>query len=209
MLQANQAPRSYVEDQDAEWRTRKISVMGTLRSFVSQLRPGQELTKVSIPVQLLFPFSILEVVAYRELSYFDQILPVNTITDPLDRMLCVVRWYLCTIQAENWHKKPYNPVLGETHYVWTQSAQSGKSSFYAEQVSHHPPVSAYTVRNEQEQITMEATAGFSVKFAGNYVTVTIEGSGIVTLGKLNGEKYLLSRRVPDNKVRTHIYTYAR
>lgn len=28
-------------DQDGEWKTRKITLMGVVRSFVSQLRPGK------------------------------------------------------------------------------------------------------------------------------------------------------------------------
>jgi hypothetical protein len=68
--------RSLTEDLDAEWRTRKISFFGVVKSFVSQLKPGQELTKVSLPAHLLFPFSILEVCGQRELNYFEVLLPV-------------------------------------------------------------------------------------------------------------------------------------
>jgi hypothetical protein len=32
-------------------------------------------------------------------------------------MIIVLKWYLTTVQTENWHKKPYNPVLGEIHEV--------------------------------------------------------------------------------------------
>lgn len=39
---------------------------------------------------------------------------------------------------ESW-KKPFNPILGET---W-QAHMPGGVSLYMEQVSHHPPVSAY------------------------------------------------------------------
>jgi hypothetical protein len=40
-MQAPYSQRSLAEDMDSEWRTRKISVMGVVRSFVTQLKPGQ------------------------------------------------------------------------------------------------------------------------------------------------------------------------
>ena len=35
-------------------------------------------------------------------------------------------------------KKPFNPMLGETYELVTEHYR-----FFAEQVSHHPPISAY------------------------------------------------------------------
>ena len=37
--------------------------------------------------------------------------------------------------------KPFNPLLGETYELFIP----GKLKFIAEQVSHHPPISAYDV----------------------------------------------------------------
>jgi hypothetical protein len=46
-------------------------------------------------------------------------------------------------------KKPFNPILGETYeYV------CDKYRFFGEQVSHHPPVSAFEI--ETEGFKMEA-----------------------------------------------------
>ena len=39
---------------------------------------------------------------------------------------------------ENW-RKPFNPILGET---W-QATLSDGTSMHMEQISHHPPVSAF------------------------------------------------------------------
>ena len=41
---------------------------------------------------------------------------------------------------EKW-KKPFNPILGET---WQASLSDG-SQMYMEQISHHPPVSAFHI----------------------------------------------------------------
>jgi hypothetical protein len=50
------------------------------------------------------------------------------------------------------------------------------------------------------KVSIYSTASFSVKFGGNAATVAIEGCSVINFGKI-GEKYLLSRRVPDTKVR--------
>src|SRR4051794_36465753 len=97
-------------DQDGEWRTRKINLLGVVRSFVSQLRPGQDLTRVSLPAILLYPFSMLEVFGCRELAAFDMLLQMNKQESAYERMQTVVKATLATIQQETFHKKPYNPV---------------------------------------------------------------------------------------------------
>jgi len=40
--------------------------------------------------------------------------------------------------AKGRDKKPFNPMLGETYELVTEDFR-----FFAEQVSHHPPISAY------------------------------------------------------------------
>jgi hypothetical protein len=46
----------------------------------------------------------------------------------------------------NRHKKPFNPILGETYEL-----QHPQFTFISEQVSHHPPISAgYTFGKDFE-----------------------------------------------------------
>jgi hypothetical protein len=39
-----------------EWKTRKINLFQVLKGFVSQLKLGQDLTKVSLPAEYVFLF---------------------------------------------------------------------------------------------------------------------------------------------------------
>ncbi len=64
---------SYV-DKAGEWETRKISIIGALQSFISQLTVGEEITKVSLPAVLLSPYSAIELAAYRGLSFIHVLL---------------------------------------------------------------------------------------------------------------------------------------
>jgi hypothetical protein len=47
---------SNVDITGTEWETRKISLFGVAKSFVSQLSVGQDLTKVSLPAIFLNPY---------------------------------------------------------------------------------------------------------------------------------------------------------
>jgi hypothetical protein len=59
---------------NGDWETRKISVIGTLQSFISQLSIGEEITKVSLPAVLLAPYSATELAAFRTLGYVQLLL---------------------------------------------------------------------------------------------------------------------------------------
>lgn len=196
---------SYYEPaMEGDWKNRKISLFGVVRSFVSQLRPGQDLTRVSVPAVMLYPYSILEVFGCRELTSIDYILGINNEEDPLQRMLIVIKWLLSTIQQETFYKKPYNPVIGETHECWIDSPEYGRSNFVAEQVSHHPPISAVYITNTQQGITFLANLSFGVKFGGNYLAVVTEGACNITVDKFN-EEYEIPKRTPDMMVKNVVF----
>src|SRR5258707_320021 len=101
---------------------------------------------------MLLPFGMLEAYAYRELSSFEHLLLINANSDPLERMLIVASWFLTTLPQENFRRKPTNPVIGEVHECWIESKEFGKTSFLAEQTSHHPPLAVFDVVNLQERV---------------------------------------------------------
>lgn len=55
---------------------------------------------------------------------------------------------------ENW-RKPFNPILGET---W-QATLSDGTSMHMEQISHHPPVSAFHMEGPGAAHVCEAHTG--------------------------------------------------
>ena len=67
--------------------------------------------------------------------------------------------------------KPFNPLLGETYELKNE----GDAPFHyiAEQVSHHPPISALHIRGQNWILT--ASIEPTVKFQGTNVTATAEG----------------------------------
>lgn len=90
--------------------------------------------------------------------------------------MLVLKWYLTVVRNETLEKKPFNPVIGETHMCWVDNGQSDYSEYISEQVSHHPPVSAWVVRNRNRKYTLSSNTSFGVKFGRNYVAVTTSGA---------------------------------
>lgn len=58
---------------------------------------------------------------------------------------------------ENW-RKPFNPILGET---W-QAQLSDGTCMFMEQISHHPPVSAFHMEGPGEASAASAASGVTM-----------------------------------------------
>jgi oxysterol-binding protein-related protein 8 len=64
-------------------------------------------------------------------------------------------------------KKPLNPILGE-HFTCKWKFEDGSESLYlSEQVSHHPPMSAYFYMNPEHHIRIDGLLKPRSKFLGN------------------------------------------
>jgi len=124
---------------NGEWETRKISIMGVVKRFISQLSYGQELTRISMPSEFLNPYSILEVCALRYLGRFDSLTTANAQSSPAYRMLHVIHFFLSSLFRVKLYKKPYNPVVGESHYCFTEKA--GKKNTLLGRAGYTPPSS--------------------------------------------------------------------
>jgi len=109
---------SYV-NQEGEWKYRKINLFKVMRGFVSQLKPGQDLTKISLPAECCTPYGLLEVMGSRELAMFHLTFGMNRSPDSaLERFFAALRFFFGTVRSERFDKKPWNPVLGETHITY-------------------------------------------------------------------------------------------
>lgn len=104
---------------------------------------------------------------------------------PVERLLAVVRWHLSTVRSPLFGKAPYNPTEGETHHV-----SAGGLHLLAEQVSHHPPVSAVYASNPSKQTRVLWQHQAAPKFTGSSVDVAIKGRRRLFLDA-HGEVYEL------------------
>jgi len=194
---------SLINDYTSEWRKRPVNLLKLISSFVSQLSIGDELTRVSLPTEICHPFSILEVLSHRELSCVNVLFEINKCNDdPYQRFLCVVRWLISMLQSEQMEKKPFNPVIGEQHLAWIEHSAENWTEYVSEQVSHHPPISAFFMRNKKEKIALTSNLQFSVHFGGNYATVL--GSGPVEL-RTAFETYKMNKISPNMMIRNVVW----
>jgi len=67
--------------------------------------------------------------------------------------------------------KPFNPLLGETYELKIDG--DAPFHYFAEQVSHHPPISAIHVRGQNWTLTGNIEP--KIRFQGVHVTALTEG----------------------------------
>ncbi|XP_017879257.1 oxysterol-binding protein-related protein 9 isoform X2 [Ceratina calcarata] len=208
-------------DYDALYEEESETEMDSMEShgsvvthLLSQVKIGMDLTKVALPTFILERRSLLEMYA----DYFahpDQFVSIADMSTPKDRMVQVVRWYLCSFHAgrkSGVAKKPYNPILGEMFRChWdipnepvdssncTKLVAEGpvpwckenQLSFIAEQVSHHPPISAFYAEHYAKKISFGAHVWTKSKFLGLSIGVHNIGKGWVNVIE-HGEEYVLT-----------------
>jgi len=80
----------------------------------------------------------------------------------------MVKWYLSGFYIKpKGVKKPYNPILGETfRCMWNLPQDNSKTFFISEQVSHHPPVSAFYASNRKAGFIGNGSIHFRTTFTG-------------------------------------------
>lgn len=165
-----------------------------LSGIIAQLRPGCDLTKITLPTFVLEKKSMLE----RITNFFqipDILIAANNSEDKLERFILMVKWYLAS-----WHiapkgvKKPLNPVLGEVFTCyWDDLPGASKAMYVSEQVSHHPPKSSYFYIIPELKIRADGILIPKSKFLGNSSAAIMEGVAHVTLGQRNGEVYTMNQ----------------
>jgi len=145
------------------------------------------------------------------LSHPDLIFGAGTKDDPEERFVEVLRYYLA-----GWHikpkgvKKPYNPVLGE-FFRCSYQYPDGTTGFYvAEQVSHHPPISAFYYISPENNLEIYGELRPKSKFLGNSAATIMEGtSKVILLDRPEDKEYVISmpnmyaRGILFGKVRPH------
>ncbi|RWS16720.1 Oxysterol-binding protein-related protein 8-like protein [Dinothrombium tinctorium] len=163
-----------------------------LWSLLKQVRPGMDLSKVVLPTFILEPRSFLE--KLTDYYYHCDILSKAVLEDdPLYRMEMIVKFYLSGFYKKpKGLKKPYNPILGETFRCYWLHPETHSRTFYiAEQVSHHPPISAFYVTNRKDGFCISGSILAKSKFYGNSVSAILDGTARLTL-LTRGEDYLIT-----------------
>ncbi|XP_023281105.1 oxysterol-binding protein-related protein 1-like isoform X1 [Seriola lalandi dorsalis] len=148
-----------------------FSIWSILRNCI-----GMELSKITMPVIFNEPLSFLQrLTEYMEHTYL--IHQANASSDSIERMKCVAAFAVSAV-ASQWERtgKPFNPLLGETYELVREDLGF---RLISEQVSHHPPVSAFHAEGLKQDFVFHGSIYPKLKFWGK--SVEAEPKGIITL----------------------------
>ncbi|XP_055771875.1 oxysterol-binding protein-related protein 8-like isoform X2 [Salvelinus fontinalis] len=161
-------------------------------TLLKQVRPGMDLSKVVLPTFILEPRSFLDKLS--DYYYHADFLSEAAVEEnAYSRMKKVVKWYISGFYKKpQGLKKPYNPIIGETYRcMWLHSKTNSKTFYISEQVSHHPPVSAFYVSNRKDGFCLSGSILAKSKFYGNSLSAILDGEARLTF--LNrGEDYVMN-----------------
>jgi hypothetical protein len=150
-----------------------------LLHFIKNLKIGTDLTQISSPINFDGGYSVLERHS-EDMRPSDRILGISQLESSEERFLQVLHYIispLCTAPSQGFGKprKPFNPILGEEfNCLWNHSDNS-QTFVIAEQVSHHPPISAFYLYNKQNNFVREETIRPFPMFLGNKFEVSFSG----------------------------------
>jgi hypothetical protein len=162
-------------------------------------RQPKDIWRLSAPAALLNGVSLLEYSQYYG-DHPDLLAGITIPASARDRMIACVKWYISTLFGSygsrsgdkraggGFERKPYNPIIGEQfHCQWPGDSQLRTGSvLHAEQVSHHPPISAFYLKTENG-VHVHGFTGQTTSFNGTGLRVKQEGRLFVYLAEWNEE----------------------
>ncbi|GLT89573.1 hypothetical protein SLE2022_075510 [Rubroshorea leprosula] len=171
------------EDRDSYWKM--------MQNYI-----GADVTSmVTLPVLIFEPMTMLQKMA--ELMEYSYLLDMaDECEDPYMRLVYATSWAISVYYACQRTWKPFNPILGETYEL----VNHGGITFIAEQVSHHPPMSAGHAENKH--FIYDITSKLKTKFLGNSIDIYPIGRTRVTLKR---DGIVLDLVPPPTKVNNLIF----
>lgn len=176
---------------------------GSWTAFVKAIASvSGDLSSMTAPPFILSPVSLTEYPSYwgERPELFAAIAAGPT---PEARHLAVLKWFISTLKGQytsrndqmGSEKKPLNPTLGELfHGYWPDVKGSGEQSLVVEQVSHHPPITAYIIENASKGLTLVGHNAQKTSFSAGAIIVKQIGHAVLTLKLPKGEEeqYLIT-----------------
>lgn len=126
------------------------------------------------------------------------------------RTLAVLRWYISTLKGQftrrealtGSEKKPLNPILGE-QFIGTYA--NGDLELIAEQVSHHPPMTAYYLNHPKAGVSLQGHCAQKTSFSGKAILVKQVGHAIVRVTRPNKDVFAYLLTLPKLRIDGILY----
>jgi hypothetical protein len=152
---------------------------------------------LTAPPFILSPVSLVE---YSQFWYgsHDLFIDPSEEKDPLQRFVLVVKWFIGTLRAQycsrneklGSEKKPLNPFLGEV-FVGSWNEGQEEMILASEQVSHHPPITGYSVWNDHHGVYLSGYNGIKARIATTTISVKQKGHATYYLKNFD-ETYMIT-----------------
>ncbi|KAI2768833.1 Oxysterol-binding protein [Daldinia loculata] len=160
-----------------------------------------DLTSLTAPPFLLAPWSIVEYSAYWAEHPRLLVSPARE-ECPKRRALLVLQWFLSTLKQQHASKdengkrkklKPLNPFLGEIFLgKWLDDA--GTTHLVTEQVSHHPPTTAFRIWNDAHGVRLEGHVSPKAYFSST-INIERQGYSVLHIDKYNEDHWITMPKV--------------
>ncbi|KAI0063340.1 Oxysterol-binding protein [Artomyces pyxidatus] len=170
---------------------------GSWTAFIKSIASfSGDLSSLTAPPFILSPVSLTEFPAYwceRPALFSD----IANARNAEDRSRRVLRWFISTLKGQytsrnesmGSEKKPLNPVLGELFYgIWPDADGRGETTLVVEQVSHHPPITAYYIENASKKLSLRGHSAQKTTFSSGSIIVKQIGHALLTVGLPDGGK---------------------
>ncbi|CAI8508323.1 unnamed protein product [Pichia kudriavzevii] len=177
----------------------------TWTSFIKSIASyNGDISSLTAPPFILSPTSLVEYSQYWS-EHVDLLLEPNFVTargdEPIEltRAIGVLRWFISTLKSQycsrneslGGEKKPLNPFLGEIFVGKWPHEEYGETILLSEQVSHHPPITAYAVSNKKNNTVLEGYNGIRASMSTTALNVKQYGHAMLEFRNLN-ENYLIT-----------------
>ncbi|KAK2809824.1 hypothetical protein FQN50_003464 [Emmonsiellopsis sp. PD_5] len=159
------------------------SMRGSWTSFLKSIATfNGDLSSLTAPPFILSSTSLVEFSTYWAEHPQLFVAPARE-PNPEKRALLVLKWFLSTLHQQyctrseklGSEKKPLNPFLGELFLgKWEDDGDVGETRLVSEQVSHHPPVTAYSIDNEKHDVHLQ---GYNAQKASFSSTINVKQIG--------------------------------
>jgi len=154
-----------------------------VKQFVSSKQPFY---KMSLPIQFSEPRSLLE--KFTDMGLFlDIFLNASKIESEENRFLEVLKFYISGWIQQKEAKNPFNPIIGEVHTCKFIHQDGTHTEYIAEQISHHPPSSAFCFYNKEKGALFHSYLSPTSKFWGNSFESSMEGKLVYEFPHLDEE----------------------
>jgi len=149
----------------------------------SGLAVGSDISRVSVPVPLFLPKTMLEILQQNEMRRVDLLLQAAQAPTPLDRFKGILAYFFSCCTLEQFGRKPLYSCPGETIGSKYETPDGGETFFFAEQVPGALPTVAGVLWNEAKGVSSIGTMSIREEFWGMSVHAVPKGVRVIRFGQ--------------------------